>query len=63
MFPSCLGKKNNHPNPEKKWHKAKGTIKFPRQNSKKDGDSSMCKAATVKVIGINLSGNSLAHHG
>lgn len=49
--------------PRKRWHKAKGTIKFPWQNSKNEEDSSLiCKTLTVKVIGINKSGNILAHH-
>lgn len=49
--------------PRKRWHKAKGTIKFPRQNSKNEEDSSLIgKTLTVKVIGINKSGNILAHH-
>lgn len=59
IFPPVTYEKS----PRKRWHKAKGTIKFPRQNSKNDGDGSLiCKTSTVKVIGINKSGNILAHH-
>lgn len=59
IFPPLAYEKS----PRKRRHRAKGTMKSPRQNSKNDGDSSLiCKTFTVKVIGINKSGNTWAHH-
>lgn len=50
-------------NPRKSWQKVKGTINFPRQNSKNNGDSwQTCNTSAIKAISINKGSNILACH-
>lgn len=49
--------------PRKSWQKVKGTINFPRQNSKNDGDRWLTrKTSAIKAISINKSSKILACH-
>lgn len=56
LFPPLAYEKS----PRKSWQKVKGTISFPKQNSKNDGDSWLtCKTSAIKAISINKSSNIL----